>query len=273
MDEVPTSLKRDVELPAAHWVGSMGLTTTVEDGFTRGWAPVTPMLFGATDERIRVGVLATLIDVVGGTPPTGPLNPTIDLRVQMVGRPPTSGRLNLECRPLRMGRTLYVAEIPVFADGAAEPFAVGTVTFMNKAIGVPGFDGPRFDGSERVGGPAGGLDELLGARRGDDGVAELAFNPVVGNGFTGTIQGGAQAMFAELATEWALADLGHPAGTQPVDDLDIRYLNRLASGTMRAEPELWPTEDGGYAARVALTDAAEPERVVSFVRLRTRPAA
>jgi hypothetical protein len=103
-------------------------------------------------------------------------------------------------------------------------------------------------------------------------VAELAFNPVVGNGFTGTIQGGAQAMFAELGTEWALAELGHPAGTQAVDDLDIRYLNRLASGSMHALPELWATEDGGYAVRVALVDAADPDRLVSFVRIRTRPA-
>jgi acyl-coenzyme A thioesterase PaaI-like protein len=259
------------EIPPPHWVGAMGLATRVEGGITVGTAPVEPSMFGAGDDRIRVGVLATLIDVVGGTPPTGALNPTIDMRVQMIGRPPIDGRLRLECRPLRSGRTIYVAEVPVFAEGSTAPFAVGTVTFMNRAVpGVPSFDGRVFgkvDGQTTA-----SLDALLGAARTPAGVAELAFNPVVGNGFTGTIQGGAQAMFAELGTEWALADLGHPAGTQPVDDLDIRYLNRLASGSMHALPEIWPTGDGGHVVRVALVDAADPERLVSFVRIRTRPA-
>jgi acyl-coenzyme A thioesterase PaaI-like protein len=255
------------DLPAPHWVGAMGLGTTVQNGRTRGTALVTDAMFGAGTDRVRMGLLATLVDVVGGTPPTGPMNPTVDLRVQMVSRPPTSGRLHLECRPLRVGRTLYVAEIPVFADGGSIPFAVGTVTFMNRS--VPGM--PTFDGLVKSI-PPGSFDELLGARRNASGLTELALNPVVANGFTGTIQGGAQAMFAELATEWALADLGHAAGSQVVDDLDIRYLNRLASGSMQAIPELWPTDDGGYAVRVALTDAADADRVVSFVRIRTRPA-
>lgn len=250
-----------------HWVGSMGLATEVVDGRTQGRVTVSPAMLGPDTGRLRVGVLATLVDVVGGTPPSGALNPTIDLRVQVVGRGPETGGLLLECRVLRLGRTLYVAEVPVFADGSAEPFAVGTVTFMNRGVsGVPSFDGVPQGTSP------GSLDELLGARRNADGIAELAQNPVVSNGFTGTIQGGAQAMFAELATEWALADRGHPAGTQVVDDLDIRYLNRLASGSMRAAPELSPTHGGGYAVRVPLTDAADPDRVVSFVRLRTHAA-
>jgi acyl-coenzyme A thioesterase PaaI-like protein len=250
-----------------HWVGSMGLATSVVDGRTQGTVTVTPAMLGPGTDLLRVGVLATLVDVVGGTPPTGPLNPTIDLRVQMVSRGPCTGRLLLECRVLRMGRTLYVAEVPVFAEGSSVPFAVGTVTFMHRP--VPG--APTFDGMTK-GSPPGSLDELLGARRNADGVAELEQNPVVSNGFTGTVQGGAQAMFAELATEWALSDRGHPTGTQVVDDLDIRYLNRLASGAMQAVPELWPTDDGGFAVRAALTDAADPDRVVSFVRLRTRPS-
>lgn len=261
------------DLPPLHWVGTMGLATTVEDGFTRGTAVVVPAMLAPGTDRLRVGVLATLVDVVGGTPPTGALNPTVDLRVQLVGPGPSSGPIRLECRPLRQGRTLYVAEVPVFADGCDSPFAVGTVTFMSRRIADrPGWDGgPRFDGTVRAL-PPGTFDDLVGATRGDDGVARLPFNPLVGNGFTGTIQGGAQAMFAELATEWALADLGHPAGTQAVDDLDIRYLDRLASGTMAAVPDLWPAADGGFVARVALVDDADADRVVSFVRLRTRPA-
>jgi hypothetical protein len=41
---------------------------------------------------------------------------------------------------------------------------------------------------------------------------------------------------------------------------------------MHALPEIWPTGDGGHVVRVALVDAADPERLVSFVRIRTRPA-
>lgn len=248
------------------WVSAMGLATSVEDGCTVGAVDVTPAMLGPSTGRLRVGVLSTIVDVVGGTPATGPLNPTIDLRVQMIDPSAVPERLRFVCRPLRAGRTIYVAEVPVHGDRSPDPIAVGTVTFMNRAVpNVARFDGARPALAVAT------LDELLGARREADGTAVLDMNPVVANGFTGTVQGGAQAMFAELSTEWALAEAGHPVGSQVIDDLDIRYLNRLASGSMRAVPELWPVGDGGFAVRVALTDAADSDRVVSFVRLRTRP--
>ena len=68
------------------------------------------------------------------------------------------------------------------------------------------------------------------------GTYEMEAHEAVRNGPAGTIQGGAQALMAELAGERALAD----DGDFEVVDLEIRYLNRVRTGPVLATGEVIP---------------------------------
>jgi acyl-coenzyme A thioesterase PaaI-like protein len=208
-------------------------------------------------------VLATMVDVVGGMPPSGTMNPTVDLRVQLLSEPPSSGGLHLVCRPLKTGKRLYWAEVPIHAEGATEPFALGTVTFMSQVMSST----PRFSGRKGPG-PDGSFDELVGARHLPGGASELRNHPAISNGFAGTVQGGAQVAFAEVAVEWALAERGE----HRVTDVLIRYLNRLVGDTLHAAPHLHDAREA-VVARVPLTDPANGGGVVSSVQAVARPVA
>ena len=67
-----------------------------------GSVPVRSELFAPGTQTVRTGLLATMVDLIAGHAPNGPVGPTIDLRVSVVAPPPTTGRIHLVCRPLRV---------------------------------------------------------------------------------------------------------------------------------------------------------------------------
>ena len=91
-------------------------------------------------------------------------------------------------------------------------------------------------------------------------------HPWVSNGAAGTIQGGAQALLAEIAAERALL----PRKLSTVD-LDIRFLNRMRSGPVAATAEIAPGDVDDAFVRVAITDVGDDDRLVSVVTLICRP--
>lgn len=152
------------------------------------------MLAPGTD-RPHLGVLATMVDVVAGFLPTGPVNPTVDLRVSLLADPPSSGHVELVCRPAKLGRRIYLGETILHTGDVAHPFARATTTFVNEQIpGASGFAPP----AKRPVGVA-SFDELLRARVVDDRTLEMQAHAKVGNGQRGTVQGGAHALLAEIA--------------------------------------------------------------------------
>jgi acyl-coenzyme A thioesterase PaaI-like protein len=247
-----------------HFVGSLGLELWVEDGLTQGRTELHPGMLASASGTPRLGVLATLVDMVAGTPPSGALNPTVDLRIWLLSRPPSSGVIRLEARPAKFGRRLYVAETILHTGDADRPFARSTCTFMNEAIDMGLSFGPR--GTPRA--PVRPLEELLDARMLGDGTLEMDAHERVSNGPGGTVQGGAQALLAELAAERALAD----GGAATAVDLEIRFLNRVRGDRITARAEVDDGDLGIVGVRVPVVDTGPDPRMVSLVSLIFRTA-
>jgi acyl-coenzyme A thioesterase PaaI-like protein len=179
---------------------------------------------------------------VAGARPTGPINPTVDLNVQLVGPLPPSGLIHLVCHPVKVGRRLFVGEVILDSDGVV--FARGTATFLNRRILDRPVDG-LFNGTA-MSALSGSVDEALALHSTGPQTLVLEMTPAVMNYEGGTVQGGIKAMVAEIATEHVLS----PAGAFAVTDLDIRYLNRVKAGPL-----------------VAVADVVARTRNVAFVRV------
>jgi acyl-coenzyme A thioesterase PaaI-like protein len=241
------------------FVGSLALDLRFADGLTHGSVVVQPEMLAPGTDRLRVGVLATLVDMVAGFLPTGPVNPTVDLRVSLLAKPPSSGTVHLVCRPAKLGRRLFVGETILHTGDVDRPFARSTITFMNERIpGSAGFGAPP---AVPVGAPS--FDEVLRPRYPDERTVEIDAHPWVSNGPNGTIQGGAQSLLAEIAAERATG--------LPVEDLDIRFLNRVRSGPVSATVDVSKRGADDAFVRVAISDLGDDGRLVSLVNLICRP--
>ncbi len=215
------------ELVPPSFVGALGIELSIDGDLAVGRVEVQPSFLKPGTDRVRIGVLATLVDMVAGSPAHGVINPTVDLRVTMLDRAPGDGVMTLVCRPIKVGQRLFVGETVLHTGDIDRPFARSVVTFINQLI---------RGGSELreplpltpLGAPS--YDDSLLLREPTPGVYEMDAHEAVRNGFAGTIQGGAQALLAELAGERALAD----RGDHDVVDLEIRYVNRVRTGPVRA---------------------------------------
>ena len=132
----------DAYSAAPHFVADLGVNTEVtSDTTARATLPVTRHITGG-DGGVRVGVLATLVDMAGGFLGVRVLQPdwmaTADLTIQVV-RPATGPVVEARASVLRRGRTTLVIEATLYnvpevgADlpaGAGEDLvAWSTVTF------------------------------------------------------------------------------------------------------------------------------------------------
>ncbi|MFI5053147.1 MAG: PaaI family thioesterase [Acidimicrobiia bacterium] len=242
----------------AHFVAALGIEVWHEADRTLGRAELRPEMWTPGTEVPRLGVLATMADLVGGIRPSGPINPTVDLRVTLLSRPPAGGTVLLVCHPVKVGRRLFVGEVILHTGDAHQPFARSTVTFMNQGMGeTPITFGPRP--REPIGAPS--FDDLLRPRVTAPGVVEMDAHASVSNGPGGTIQGGAQALLAEIAAEGMLA----PRGRYHAVDLEIRYLNRVKGETVTAVAEVIDGDLGDVCVRVPINDSDAGGRVVSLV--------
>jgi acyl-coenzyme A thioesterase PaaI-like protein len=216
---------------------------------------------------VRLGVLATLVDMVAGSPAHAIINPTVDLRVSLLAPPPTTGVIELVTYPVKSGRLLFIGETLLHTGDVSQPFARSVCTFMNKPLD-----------SDRTGiFPVGQLgaahyDASLQVREPEPGVYEMDNHDLVRNGANGTVQGGAQALLAELTAERTLEAATLVDGAvelEPVD-LEIRYLNRVKEGPVRAQAEVVPSSLGGPWVRVATTEPPAGNRIVSLTTLQFR---
>src|SRR5262245_11007844 len=130
------------ETEPASFVGAIGMELWAERGWTHGRAPIRPEMLAPGTERLRLGVLATMVDLVAGSPPTGPINPTIDLRVTLLGPTPSTGAVHLVCRPVKVGRRLFLGETILHTGDVDRPFAHSITTFMNELIPGATGEGP-----------------------------------------------------------------------------------------------------------------------------------
>ena len=214
----------DPQLEVEHFIAYLGLEMWHGDGCTWGRVAVRPEMWASGSRRPRLGLLFTLADVVGGSPPTGTLTPTIDLRLQLLRPAPSEGEILIEARPLKIGRRLWTGEVLFRTPGSSDLFARGEFCFMNQRIadrlGREPFHGRAR--SEDAPFPAESFDDLLQMRFLDGGAVEMDPHEAVRNGVVGTIQGGAQATMCEVAAERALAERGEYVVVRPAPALPER---------------------------------------------------
>jgi acyl-coenzyme A thioesterase PaaI-like protein len=244
--------------PTRSFLTALGLRLRPRDGEAHGTAELGPSVWAKGSERPRLGALATMADVVAGFRPTGPLQPTVDLAIRLLSPPPPTGEIHLACRPLEVGRRLFVGEVLI--DHAGRPLARAVATFMNQPYTGPGGPPPGSPPDPSAAIP---FDDWLRPRFVDERtvLVEKSAGITNGPGGTGTIQGGLQATLAELAAEWALA----PQGDFVVVDLDIRYLGPVLAGPLRARADVLTADDDRAVVRVGLDDAGTDGRPVAHV--------
>jgi len=246
------------------FVGALGIDLWIEDDRAHGRVEILPSFLKPGTDRVRLGVLATLVDMCAGSPAHAVINPTIDLRVTLLERAPASGVIELVCHPVKVGRTLFVGETLLHTGDAARPFARSVCTFMNRALPEASL---MRNGMPLLPLGAPSYDESLLLREPVPGTYEMDNHEAVRNGPAGTVQGGAQALLAELAGERALPDdLEHE-----FVDLEIRYLNRVRTGPVVATGEVVPGLLAGVCVRVPIIEPAPDGRIVSLTTLLGRP--
>ncbi len=248
-----------LKLPEDHFVVQTGFGLEYREGTVVGRALLRPAMWGEGTQRTRLGIFATLVDVVGGHVPDGARTPTLDLRVQMLSDPPVEGPIELVGRPWRVGRRFVVAET-LLRDERGRLFGRGTTTFLNNAFEA---SHPR---QATVPEPSiASFDRLLGARLVDARSLELDPAPRLSNGLVGTVQGGAQALLAELTAEHLLG------GRRASIDLDMRFVWRLESGPLRAIAERVGRQGSLDVIRVDLVDGGAQGALVSTATILSRP--
>jgi acyl-coenzyme A thioesterase PaaI-like protein len=260
MTETEARFEPDVETPG--FVNGLGISLWTEGDLALASAEVQPEFFAPGTDRVRMGVLATLVDMVAGSPAHSIINPTVDLRVTLLSPTPTSGTIELVTYPVKSGRLLFIGETLLHTGDVTRPFARSVCTFMNKPL----------DAARTGLFPVGQLgadhyDASLRLREPEPGVVEMDNHDIVRNGANGTVQGGAQALLAEVTGERALAEVG---GEYFAVDLEIRYLNRVKEGPVRAQAEIVPSAFDGPWVRVATTEPPAGNRIVSLTTLQYR---
>jgi uncharacterized protein (TIGR00369 family) len=245
---------------------------------------VTPHVLGP-DGGVRAGVLATVVDVVGGSVALRAAGrqrmATADLVVEMVC-PARGPRIEARASLRRRGRTTLVVEAVVFETSATSdlPVAWASMTFsllpekretegdesasvdvvpempMRWAFTGDGFEQPVLEslGIEVI-------DPLAGR-------LSMPALPYHRNSF-GAVQGGAMALLAEAAGAEAMrAARGPDAAPFAVTGLQVAYLALGRDGPITSQARvLDPSAGSDSCAVVELAEAGSDGRVTTHVNV------
>jgi uncharacterized protein (TIGR00369 family) len=244
------------------------------DGTSSAWLDVVPAVL---DDRghVRAGVLATLVDVIGGGLSAVSAAPnwiaTADLNLHLV-RGVGEGTVEAAARVLRAGRTTVVVEVTL--RDAAVPgrtFGLATMTFSvlprrdtNPVITADGGT-PRSSLVLASSGFRVPVLDAVGVEVHDDarGAVEIPVVDYVRNSL-GSLQGGVVALGVEYAAERALrAACGTPV---TVTDVHVTYL-ALVRGMLRTSTEVLDASPSHGSATVEVTDVGGEARRSTIARV------
>ncbi len=185
------------EVVTPSFVNGLGISLWTEGDLALARAEVQPEFFKPGTDRVRLGVLATLVDMVAGSPAHAIINPTVDLRVTLLSPAPTERCDRVGDVPGEVGPTaVHRRDVAAHRRSRRSRSPRSVCTFMNKPLDtertgifpVGQLGAPHYDASLRVSEP-------------EPGVFEMDNHEIVRNGANGTVQGGAQALLAELTGE------------------------------------------------------------------------
>jgi uncharacterized protein (TIGR00369 family) len=281
--------------PPEHLLGDLGMVaelTTAETAWVRTRA--TPLV-AAADGGVRSGVLATLVDIVGGAIAARVLRPdwmaTADLTVQRIG-PVLGPQVEARGSVLRRGRTTLVIEALVVAvdeegrpaevEGRpADPVAWASMTFAvlparDPAPTVTMPEGLPSNWAFTGRGLQGPVHDVVGIEVVDAaaGRVSLEVRPYLHNSF-GAVQGGVIGMLAEAAGAEALgAARGGDASGVVVTDLQIAYLALGRVGPVVTSARVLGTGvDGRCSAVVEIRDGGADDRLMTVANVVAVPTA
>lgn len=276
--------------PAKHILGDLGIETEVATLSTASARlRANPYIAGA-DGGVRAGVVATLVDVVGGAVAIRSVLPdwmaTADLTLQMVG-PAVGPWVEARATILRKGSTTLVVEASVCnvdEDGfeAAGPVGWATMTFTILPGGTATTMrtapeelpvGWSFSG-EGLGRPL--VEELsIDVVDAAAGQVSMPVHEYAANSF-GAVQGGVMALLAEVAGTQALGTAHGPGGPPVVvTELLVTYLALGRVGPIESRSTVFDP-GAGHPPRhavVELVDAGADGRVTTVVTVGGSPAA
>jgi len=196
----------------------------------KGSAVVTPEMHVPGAPVLRTSILAAWVDHLAGMLAVEAIAPqvpvTLDLDVQLYRPGPYSGQVHGVGRPVKVGRSVFVAAVEFTSDDG-EPLGFGTASFMSSRD--PGakmptklsLDAPVV--ARRLSVP---LAERAGCERTEVGVATLSRSED-GLNAANTVNGGLIALVAEEA---ALSLV--PGAT--LSSLSLRYLQPVRIGPVVA---------------------------------------
>jgi acyl-coenzyme A thioesterase PaaI-like protein len=237
--------------------------------------------------RVSTGVLATLVDNVGGmVNGLGALPDWIVTTNLTLRRPAAApgavvepdGELELAARVLRRGRTSVVSEVQVTRqDGSAVATAWMTSAILTPEMGPPPVPRPlRRRAVPVIDEPPyrGGTQEFFALEVGDrPGEVRIDAPPRLRNPW-GIVHGGALAVAADAAARHAVA---HPTGIDAdpdgleVTDLVLHYLSPARVGPVVARAELVGDRGDDHLVRVEVRDHGADDRVVVLAIATVRP--
>ncbi len=239
-----------------------------------GRAPVVPEI--CTDRGgVQVGVVATLVDVLGGALAIRAVYPdwiaTADLSI-FTTRRASSGSVNASGAVIRAGRTTVVIEVDIIEEpgGSAQASTRIGSAIMTFSRLPRRRDTSRLDDDSKaaVTFATGGsglsrsyLDEV-GIRILDDaaGAVELNMSDYVRNSIR-VLQGGVVALLTDVAGQHAgRVAMGEPVVTR---DLTIHYLSQGKIGPFRTRAKVVRTTSNTALTRVEVIDRGANNRLLA----------
>ncbi len=279
--------------PATHLLGDLGIDVEVTSPTEAAVRLAASPFIADAEGGVRAGMLATLVDLVGGAIAVRVLRPdwmaTADLSLQLV-RPAVGPVVEARGSVLRKGRSTLVIEAEVTnvaedggpvsdAEGEGGPVATATMTF---AI-LPARDSTAVvefteEFPARWGFTGAGLDrpvvEALGIAVTDapGGRVTMPVHEYLHNSF-GAVQGGVIALLGEVAAAAALSSVTGD-GPVVVNGLQVAYLALGRVGPMESSTEVLRAAAPGAPghAVVRLTDAGAGHRLTTLVNVDARTA-
>lgn len=240
------------------FIADIGYTQEVDGDRSVGRLEVTDHLRIPGSGRPRPSVLATMADVHTGvlasrqTAPSVAL--TLDLAVWTLAES-TSDWLEIEARPLKVGRTTLVYEAELREPTTGVVTTVSHVTFVASPRPQDVMP-PARERPQAVSAMEKPFADALGAHAVSAGAVEASLEPYVSQS-TGSMQGGVIALLAELAAE--------SGSGAPVLDLDVRYLSSVRTGPARAVASPF----GPGSSRVEVRDTGRDDRLCALAYART----
>lgn len=263
--------------PPRHMLRDLTVSLELDDtGPSSLMTPVVPEI--CTDRGgVQVGILATLVDILGGAISIGAVHPdwaaTADLMVHTTGRA-TSGRVSVSGSLIRAGNSMLFVELNIRGDtdsafGKETFIGGGLISFARlphreDTIQIDFADAAnRYQFVSEGSGLKKPYLEEIGAHILDEarGVVELRMSDYLRNSI-GVLQGGVAAVLADVSGQCAArAATGLPMITT---DLMIHYLSQGKIGPFKTEAGVVRVNRETVLTRIEIIDTGAANRVVGL---------